>query len=187
MRINQSVRRVARLLPIVLVATVGCGTTHTLQVSRHTAAALSDAQADAILGVGTVVLRINDGSGDVACNVTLMRDPTVTVTTFTTGTGIINSGADFSAVIGLPGHVKVVNQINWCGGPGIGIIGCAPVPGNSLAVVRFAANQEGILWDHEFGHNKGLSHRSGSDLVMNPTIGPNRRKVNGAECTAFRQ
>ena len=42
------------------------------------------------------------------------------VTTFSTGSGSINSSADFSAVNGLPGNVKVVQQINWCGTIGAG-------------------------------------------------------------------
>jgi hypothetical protein len=159
--------------------------THALQVRRHTSATLADADADRILADATTVAQAGDGAGDVPCAVALARNGPVG--TFTTGSGIINSGADFTAVNGLPGNVKVVNQINFCSTPGIGIIGCAPVPGVSLVVVRFTANQEGILWLHEFGHNKGLGHRTGADFVMNPVIGPNRLQVNTAECTAYRQ
>jgi hypothetical protein len=159
--------------------------THSLNVQRHSSTTLADTDADRVMGDATIVAQTNDGPGDVACDVTVAR--TAPVGSFATGAGIINSAADFAAVNGLPGNVKVVNQINWCSGPGIGIIGCAPVPGVSLVVVRFTANQEGILWLHEFGHNQGLNHRTGPDLVMNPTIGPNRRRVNAAECTAYRQ
>ena len=146
----------------------GCGgaVIQLLQVRRYITAVLSDADADRILADATTVLQTNDGAGDVSCDVEMVRDgPT---TTFETGTGIINSEADFIAVNLLPGNVKMVNDINWCGGPVVGVIGCAPVPGTSFVVVRFVADQEGILWTHEFGHNKGLLHREGVGLLMNP-------------------
>jgi len=47
---------------------------------------------------------------------------------------------------------------------------------------------QGILWGHEYGHTKGLEHRnSGSNAVMYGSIGFNRRRVNRAECDAFRR
>ena len=175
------------ILPLTVLALASCVSTRVeLRVSRHTSVTLTDARADAILADATLVLGTDDGSGDVACAVQLVRESSAPVTTFTMGTGIINSNADFTAVNTLPGSVKLVNQINWCGGPGIGIIGCAPVPGNSLVVVRFTGNQEGILWGHEFGHNQGLSHRNGLDLVMHPSIATTRRKINSLECNAYR-
>ena len=159
--------------------------THNLQVSRFSTTPLTEARADEILTDMGGILQTQDGPTDVSCNVSFVRDGALG--TFTTGSGSINSQGDFVAVNGLPGNVKVVNQINWCGGLAPNIIGCAPVPGDSLVVVRFTANQEDILWVHEFGHNQGLSHRTGADLVMNPTIGPNKRQINGDECNAYRQ
>ena len=73
----------------------------------------------------STALQTNDGPGDVACAVTFTRDGDVTA--FTDGDGSIDSSAEFSTVIGLPGWVKVVNQINWCGGLAPNIIGCSPV------------------------------------------------------------
>ncbi len=178
-----------------LITGTGCGgggngptgpqVIHNLQISRFTTTPLDNARADAILADMSTILQTSDGAGDVACNVGFTRNGDVTA--FATGTGMINSQADFTAVNGLPGQVKVVNQINWCGGLAPNIIGCAPVPGPSMVVVRFTANQEGILWVHEFGHNKGLSHRNGNDLVMNPVIGSTKRQVNEDECNAYRQ
>jgi hypothetical protein len=160
-------------------------TVHRLQVRRFTTTTLSNADADRILADATTVLQMNDGAGDVACAVTLVRDGDVTA--FADGDGSIDSGAEFSALIGLPGHIKAVNQINWCGGLIPNVIGCAPVPGNSLAVVRFTASLEGILGAHEFGHNKGLNHRNDDpNAVMNGTIGSTRQRVTAAECDAFR-
>lgn len=168
---------------LAIFSILGCTRFQTLQVSRHTNAATTNQGADTILSNATARLKTNDGTGDVSCCVEFERSGAVT--TFALGNGIINSAADFTAVNGLPGNVKVVNQINWCGGFLVGIIGCAPIPGTSLIVVRFTANQEGILWAHEYGHNKGLNHRTGTNLIMNPTIGITRTRVNAAECSAI--
>ncbi len=158
---------------------------HRLQIRRFTSSSLTNTEADRILADATTVLQNNDGVGDVACQVAFSRDDDVTV--FTDGDGSIDSSAEFSALIGLPGHIKVVNQINWCGGLIPNVIGCAPVPGNSMAVVRFTPSLEGILWAHELGHNKGLSHRNDDpNAVMNGTIASSRLRVNSAECNAFK-
>jgi hypothetical protein len=159
--------------------------TQRLQVSRHATTQLDNARADAILADASNVLQVKDGAEDVSCSVALTREGDVTE--FTIGDGSIDSEAEFNAVIGLPGYVKVVNQINWCGGLAPNIIGCAPVPGASLTAVRFTANLEGILWAHEYGHTKGLNHRNNQDAVMFPSIGDNRRQVNQAECDAYRK
>lgn len=159
-------------------------TIHQLKISRFTTASLNSAEAAAILQTGTNILKTNDGPGDVSCQIELVQDGGIHV--FSAGNGVINSASDFSAVQAVPGNIKIVNQINWCGAFSPNIIGCAPVPGNSLVVVRFSSNQEGILWDHEFGHNRGLSHRNDPDVVMNGIIGATHRRVNAGECTAYR-
>jgi hypothetical protein len=157
--------------------------TMALKISRYTMSTLSSTTADAILAKMTDILQTNNGSGDVACDVEFIRDGGVTV--FSTGDGSIDSQAEFNTIIGLTGYVKVVNQINWCSGIGFNIIGCAPTPGSSLAVVRFTTiHQEGILWAHEYGHTQGLQHRSG-DVVMNGTIDANNTRVNSTECNAY--
>ena len=157
--------------------------THNLSVSRYTTATLNNTDADRIMADASTVAQTADFAGDVACNIAMTRSGNVT--TFSTGDGSIDSQAEFNAVMGAPGWISVVNQINWCGSIGAGIIGCAPVPGSSLAVVRFTTTLEGILWLHEFGHNKGLSHRNGTSNVMHPSIGASRLGLNTAECTAF--
>lgn len=82
------------------------------------------------------------------------RDGDVTV--FTQGTGSINSSADFSTVIGLPGWVKIVNQIDFCGGlmrPGI--LGCSPTPGNSLVVADLPRASRAFFGTMSSGTIKG--------------------------------
>jgi hypothetical protein len=161
--------------------------TRPLQVRRFNTSTITDAQTEVIVTNATRVLWRNDGVGDVACDLRFTRNGTVTA--FANGNGIINSQADFNQVIGLAGNVKVVNQINWCGGIGANIIGCAPIPGNSFAVVRFGQGTitEGILWAHEHGHNRGIVGDYGTaNFVMNGTIANNNRRVSAAECNSYR-
>ncbi len=185
-RFNRNTSLVLLSSCLFIIFSQGCTTVHEMPISQHNTSApvLTNARADIIAANMTTVLQTNDGPGDVDCDVRFERDGNVT--TFTATTGNINSQADFNTVIGLPGRIKVVNQINWCGALAPNIIGCAPVPGNSLAVVRFTLNQEGILWVHEFGHNMGLNHRNNPNAVMNPVITTTARRVTSAECGAYR-
>ena len=157
---------------------------YSMRVDRHINAKLDNSRSDAILTAMQTILKVNDGERDVAGYVNFSRNGEVGV--FDTGSGFINSKADFIAVNGLPGEIKVVNQINWCGGIAPNIIGCAPVPGNSFVVVRLDESREGLLWLHEYGHNKGLSHRNAPEAVMNGVIDPTHKKINQTECDAFR-
>jgi hypothetical protein len=167
---------------LLLIALLGCG----LATSRYTTTNLPNGDADTNYTAARTVLSTNNGSGDVSCDVSaLSRNGDVS--TFTTGNGIVNSQSDFNTIIGLAGFTKVVNQINWCGTISPNWIGCTPTPGSSMLVVRYTANQEGILWAHEYGHSRGLNHRNDSDAIMNPVIGTNRTKVNQTECDSYRK
>ena len=165
---------------------------HQLQVRNHAAVPpLGADQANAILLEGTSLLETDDGSGDVATCVHLVR--TGQVTTFTIGNGLVNDGiinteAEFDAVVAEPGRVNVVNQINWCGPFVSNAIGCAPPGGSSFTVVRHPPTSlEGVLWVHEFGHNKGLEHRNDLDAnpVMYYAIHAGNRWVNAQESDAY--
>jgi hypothetical protein len=156
-----------------------------LTISRHNTAPLSNAEADSILADASTVLQTNDGPGDVACGVALTRSGDAGV--FNIGDGSLDTSAELQAVFALPGNVKVVDDVNWCANQfNTSYIGCGQTPGTSFITERFTANQEGILWAHEFGHNQGLQHRDTStDNVMYFSIGSNRRRVNQTECNAF--
>ena len=157
---------------------------YSMRVNRHINAKLDSSRSDAILTAMQTIIKVDDGERDVAGNINFSRNGAVGV--FNTGSGFINSEADFIVVNGLPGEIKVVNQINWCGGIAPNIIGCTTVPGNSFVVVRLDESREGILWLHEYGHNKGLNHRNDPDAVMNGVIDPTHNKVNRTERDAFR-
>jgi hypothetical protein len=152
-------------------------------VRRHINSTLSDADADRILADATALLQTQDGADDVATNVVVRR--TQGVDTFNTGNGVIQTPAQLNAVFAIAGDAKVVNAIQECGGPGGGIIGCAPVPGSSFIIVRFTNAQEGSLWAHEFGHNQGNPHRNGVNLVMNPFITATARRVDATESARY--
>jgi hypothetical protein len=110
------------------------------------------------------------------------------VGTYADTDGSLDDANELSTVFGLQGNVKAVGAVNFCGGLfNTSIIGCGQLPGTSFITERFTANQEGILWAHEFGHNQGLPHRTDStNNLMFPSIGTNRRHVNQEECDAFR-
>ena len=165
------------------VAAAQDGPVFELEIRRHASTPLTEAEADRILrDAGGVAARV-DGPNDVSCPVTLSRLGPVNVFDF--GDGAINSRSEFLDVNNGPGNVKVVRELNWCGAIAPNVIGCAPVPGRSLVVVRIAASLEGILWLHEYAHNKGRSHRNQIEAVMFPSIGSNRRSLNAEECAAI--
>ena len=85
-----------------------------LAVSRYTTADISEADADRITADSSTVLQTKDGPDDIACPVQFVRDGGITV--FETGDGSIDTAKEFDTVVGLPGQVKVVNEINFCGG-----------------------------------------------------------------------
>ncbi|WP_338760503.1 hypothetical protein [Massilia sp. METH4] len=157
--------------------------TVSVTVHRHNAVTLTDADADRILADMGTVLQGADSGGDIATRVQFVRNGAVRVLPATVP-GTIQTQADWNTLMGAGTGVKVVQAIRWCGGPGGSIIGCAPVgnPVTNLAVVRFTANMEGILWVHEYGHNAGNGHRTDDTrAVMFPSIGADHNVVDATE------
>ena len=160
--------------------------THSLHVSRFHTTSLSQARIDRIINDMGQILRAEDGPNDAPCNVNFSRSGVVG--TFTTGDGSLDNPQELDDAFALPGRVKVVNQVRWCSGaPAPNAIGCALRPGNSIVLVPFRTNEEGVLWAHEFGHNQGLRHRRGRNLLMNNSINPAMREISRSECNSFRQ
>jgi hypothetical protein len=164
-------------------------TIRTVQVTvqRHSTVALTDAEADRILGDMGTILQSDDSPADVATPVRFVRNGPVQLLPAAIPAAI-QTEADLTALLNAGSGVKIVQAIRWCGGPGGSIIGCAPVgsPTVNLAAVRFTANQEGLIWVHEYGHNCGLGHRT-DDLraVMYPSVGADHNVVNSAESASY--
>lgn len=161
--------------------------TVSVTVHRHSSVALSDAEADRILADMGAILQNDDTGPDVATPVQFVRNGAVRVLPATVP-GTIQTSADLTALLTAGSGVKIVQAIRWCGGPGDSIIGCAPVGSTTVnvAAVRFTANQEGLIWVHEYGHNCGLPHRTDDPrAVMYPSVGVDHNVVNATESAAY--
>jgi hypothetical protein len=161
--------------------------TVSVTVLRHSSVALSEAEADRILADMGTILQNDDTGPDVATPVQFVRNGEVRVLPATVP-GTIATSADLTALLNAGSGVKIVQAIRWCGGPGDTIIGCAPVGSSTVnvAAVRFTANQEGLIWVHEYGHNCGLGHRTDDPrAVMYPSVGVDHNVVNATESAAY--
>lgn len=169
---------------VMLTVTNSSATPRTanLVVRRHSTAQLTAAEADSIFLSATQVLSQSDSTTDFRCPVALARAGNVGV--FTAGDGSIDNQNEFNA---LQSGINVVNNISWCGSLTPNVIGCASLPGNRIAVVRTSTAWEGILWAHEYGHNKGISHSTATNAVMRGAISSQNRNVNMHECNDFKK
>ncbi|HEV2816638.1 MAG TPA: hypothetical protein VGW40_05390 [Allosphingosinicella sp.] len=158
-------------------------TSHALRAMRHSLAILSDDEADSIFAEASSILQSNDGPFDVPCSVVLLRAGPVT--TFADTDGTIDTSAELETVFGLNGNVKVVERIDFCGVFNVAIRGCGGIPGSSFIVER-VEGLDGMIWAHEFGHNRGLFHRDDlPEALMYFRAGATHRRINRSECTAF--
>jgi hypothetical protein len=103
------------------------------------------------------------------------------------GLNVIDDNAELGAVMNDPvARVKVVAAINYCGGPGFNIIGCASRPGDGIAVVRLDnATDEGVVWLHEYGHNTGLGHAGDFRRIMHGTVNGINNGLVQNECDSY--
>jgi len=175
-----------------------------LAIRTHSSTSLSATEATQVASDATAVVTNGSGSaGDVACPVHFTVE---SQDGFVTGDGIVNSGFDYNALFsstalptltgftepaGAPmtRQVRVISEIRWCGAiVASSIAGCSDEPGLRMVVVRRGSDREGILWAHEAGHTRGLSHRSDSLLaLMYETILPGHDQLEASECTKYRQ
>jgi len=156
---------------------------HELSARRHSTTTFSNAEADSMFGQASIVLRARDGSSDVACRTQLRRSGAVGG--FTVGNGILNSSRQLNDVFDVGGNVKIVRQVNFCANRyRVSYIGCGRMNSKNLIVERTPAvgANRGILMAHEFGHNCGLSHTTGPDRVMRPSISSTNRVITAGEC-----
>jgi len=150
---------------------------------------MTDVRLDDVLARGTRVAATGDFAEDVACCLRFTRSGSQrTFGSVGDGLDTIDSRADIDAAIALEPtrRVKVVRAINWCGDPGVNIIGCAYLGGNGMVVVRNnSLDVEGILWIHEYGHNTGLEHNPDSQYVMAAVATGRNNGVSPGECATY--
>lgn len=172
----------------------GILTSHQFTVGRHVnVTGYSNSAVDAILRAASNVLQVSSNPDtDVACGIAMSRRGDVQAWgTTDDGFDIISTQAELTAVFSRPYQVKVVVDLQYCGGQfNAGIIGCAFVgsPKNLIVDRNLTATTSlGKLWAHEFGHNQGLSHVAGALRIMAPSLGGggNSSQVIDSECRAF--
>ncbi len=145
------------------------------------ASSIGGTTADSILAGATHALRGVDTAGDSSADVVLQRDGAMRVIS---GPSVINSAADFAQLKSSGLNIVVVSGINYCGSFIPNIVGCAPLSGNLLAVVRMSSFED-ILWAHEFGHNCGLPHRADSNAIMHPQMATQHRVLLRSEAARY--
>lgn len=168
---------------------------HALTFARH--AATSGITASTIrsgLALATVDLQRCDsrvsGEQDVATGVSVaMTGALGTFGAASDGLDVITTSAELNAVFAEgAAYAKVVTAIEYCGGPTVAAVGCAPTPGASLVVVAgLDPDPLGEVIVHELGHNKGLTHRDAPGRPLMHTSALGMTEVNQDEAAAFHQ
>jgi len=165
---------------------------HSLTVARHADANFNLSTATNGLRTATGLLQECDSrvatDQDVATAVTVETSGSLgTFGMSGDGLDVITTAAEMNAALAdNTAYIKVVTMIAHCGGPGTGIVGCAPTPGSSMVIVsNLSAANTGYTILHEFGHNQGLNHRgTPGQPIMNGT-GFGGTEVNQAEAAAY--
>jgi len=149
---------------------------------------MTEARLDEILSLASLRAGAGDFSGDVACCTRVSRSGAArSFGTSSDGLDVIDTSTELSTVLnGSVARFKVVRAINYCGGSGTNIIGCAWRPGNGAAVVRMSGlGSEAVLWIHEYGHNTGLSHHSDSRFLMHGVDYGSNNGLTQSECSTY--
>lgn len=142
-----------------------------LDYANHVAlnSPMTNGRLDAILRDASLRAGRDDYDEDIACCVRLERSGSAkSFGSPGDGLDVIDSSEEALAVFEVSAaRVKVVRAINWCGSPGMNIIGCALLGGKGMALVRLSDPAfEAVLWIHEYGHNAGLAHVSDPRAIM---------------------
>lgn len=182
------------LLAALAATSAGAATTHQICVTNYYKVAITTPEVYDILDRAT---RLLGNQSQTTCrNTSLVRSGTLT-SYQNTLPGSLSSRQDFDQFT-ANGCVKVVERITWCGDgtvlPAGGALGCAPVPGQGLAVIReypgadatFNVGVEPVTWLHEFGHTLGLPHNVADNLdVMAAGIGTGNNRIDTTECGVY--
>lgn len=149
---------------------------------------VSDTYVDAILDKASRRAATGDFAEDVACCIRLQRSGAgKTFGAAGDGLDVIDDGTELSAVMGnTVARAKVVRSINYCGGPGTNIVGCAGLPGRGMVLVRIGnTDSDSVLWVHEYGHNVGLPHATDGRYIMYGTDYGTNNALSADECAAY--
>lgn len=151
---------------------------------------MTDEQLDSVLARASLSAGRSDFTGDVACCASMARSGSAgSFGAVGDGLDVIDDAAEMRTVLGSrAGRVKVVRAINYCGGPGVNVVGCGNIGGNGIAVVRYPASAsiEATIWVHEYGHNVGLGHNpAGSPWIMAAFLTGSSVGLNQSECDAY--
>jgi hypothetical protein len=149
---------------------------------------MTNAALDIALRDGSLRTGRSDFSGDVSCCATATRSGNAaTFGSLNDGLDSIDNSQEQSKVLGNnKGRMKVIRVINYCGGTGTNIIGCAYQSYWGAAVVRTQPQwSEGVLWFHEYGHNAGQSHNPDTTYIMFHTNFGTNNGINATECGKY--
>ena len=130
---------------------------------------MTNTRLDSVLLEASARAGREDFSDDLACCVLVSRlGSDATFGSQGDTLDIIDTAAELTSVLNNSiARVKVVRQINYCGGAGTNIIGCAYVGGFGMSLVRMSdLGSEAVLWIHEYGHNTGLNHVADTRNIM---------------------
>ncbi len=162
-----------------------------LTVARHAAISVDPLKVTKSLEDASKRLHDADSPADVACDVKLELQGSI---------GVFGNPGDKDQVVQCSSQlrrvlcqpdarIKLVKRISGhdlCETQGDGSFsGCAEEPGRNILLA--ATVESGAVWAHEFGHNQGLGHRSGSlRAIMHPTAS-GTNEVDTGECSGFRR
>ena len=174
------VRALLSVATVALPAAVAfAAPTYKLEIARHEDVVVDDATIDRILKAASGLLA---GGSDFPCDVTFIRGKITTIGR-TKLPAVLRSQLDFDELEKLPGDIKVVSQIQYCGAyqP---YLGCAAARSGVLAVTPISAADEGVLWAHEFAHCKGATHdyTKRPRRLMSEYIAKDHTEVSQDEC-----
>lgn len=151
---------------------------------------MTDARLDQVLADASLRAGAGNYDDDTACCISVVRSGTAaTFGASGDGLDVIDSDIEMNTVLqNRAARVKVVRTINYCGGQGTNIVGCAYSPGFGMALVRLTSlGGEAVLWIHEYGHNTGLGHRGDSRFIMYATDFGTNNLLQSDECAKYHQ
>jgi len=160
---------------------------HELEIAHTDQLSPATSDVDRILGDAATTLQRRDSSNDVACPVALKRKGNLVPIPAKSHPGAVQTYDEMAKLRELPGDVKIVREITWCGEPGI-FLGCGGPQKGLMAVVPMDdAASDGILWAHEIGHYKGIGHTDPpvEHRLMLPVIANDHREITDKECEKY--